>query len=100
MLKGVDLVITNVPGAPVPLYAAGARVDRLLALAPLTGAAANVALFSYLDDLHIGVNMDPAAVREPDRLVAALRAGWDDVLALAAEPRSRTRKRTRAEAAG
>ena len=89
MLKGVDLVITNVPGAPVPLYAAGARVDRLLALAPLTGAAANVALFSYLDDLHIGINMDPAAVTEPDRLMAALRAGWDDVLALApAEPRS------------
>jgi WS/DGAT/MGAT family acyltransferase len=94
MLKGVDLVITNVPGAPVPLFAAGARVDRLLALAPLTGAAANVALFSYLDDLHIGINMDPAAVTEPDRLVAALHAGWDDVLALA--PARRSTKKTKA----
>lgn len=102
MLKGVDLIITNVPGAPVPLYAAGARVDRLLALAPLTGSAVNVALFSYLDDLHIGINMDPAAITEPDRLMAALRAGWDDVLALAPSeraPRSKGRSKAR-KAAG
>ena len=72
-------------------YAAGARLDRLLALAPLTGAAVNVALFSYLDDLHIGINMDPAAVTEPDRLMAALRAGWDDVLALAPPARTRSK---------
>ncbi len=83
MLKGVDLVTSNVPGAPVPIYTAGGRVEALYALGPLTGAAANLTLLSYLDDLHIGVNVDPAAVTEPDRLVAALRAGWDDLLATA-----------------
>jgi WS/DGAT/MGAT family acyltransferase len=83
MLKGVDLVTSNVPGAPIPIYTAGGRVEALYALGPLTGAAANLTLLSYLDDLHIGVNVDPAAVTEPDRLVAALRAGWDEILAVA-----------------
>lgn len=84
MLKGVDLVTSNVPGAPIPIYTAGGRVEQLYALGPLTGAAANLTLLSYLDDLHIGVNVDPAAVTEPDRLVAALRAGWDELLAVGA----------------
>jgi hypothetical protein len=83
MLKGVDLVTSNVPGAPIPIYTAGGRVEQLYALGPLTGAAANLTLLSYLDDLHIGVNVDPAAVAEPDRLVASLRAGWDELLAVA-----------------
>lgn len=81
MLKGVDLVTSNVPGAPIPIYTAGGRVESLYALGPLTGAAANLTLLSYQDDLHIGVNVDPAAVTEPDRLVTALRAGWDELLA-------------------
>jgi diacylglycerol O-acyltransferase len=84
MLKGVDLVTSNVPGAPIPIYTAGGRVESLYALGPLTGAAANLTLLSYQDDLHIGVNVDPAAVTEPDRLVAALRAGWDELLATTA----------------
>ncbi|NLV55164.1 MAG: DUF1298 domain-containing protein [Acidimicrobiales bacterium] len=92
MLKGVDLVTTNVPGAPVPLYTAGGRVESLFAFGPLTGAAVNLALLSYLDDIAIGINMDPAAVTEPDRLVAALRSGWDEVLAVGAPPRRRRRR--------
>jgi len=98
MLKGVDLVTSNVPGAPIPIYTAGGRVEALYALGPLTGAAANLTLLSYLDDLHIGVNVDPAAVTEPDRLVAALRAGWDELLAVAAPvapapaPKAKTRR--------
>lgn len=81
MLKGVDLVTSNVPGAPIPIFTAGGQVEALYALGPLTGAAANLTLLSYLDTLHIGVNVDPAAVTEPERLVAGLRAGWDELLA-------------------
>jgi len=59
-----------------------------------------VALFSYLDDLHIGINMDPAAVTEPDRLMAALRAGWDDVLALAPPEAEAAPRRARGKRKG
>ena len=65
MLKGVDFVTSNVPGVPVPVFFAGAALESQVAFGPLTGAAANVTLVSYLDDLHIGVNMDRAAI--PDR---------------------------------
>ena len=95
MLKGVDLVTSNVPGAPIPIYIAGGQVEALFAFGPMTGAAANLTLLSYLDDLHIGINLDPAAVTEPDRLVAALRAGWDELLAVAA-PASPSRRRAEA----
>lgn len=83
MLKGVDLVASNVPGAPIELFTSGARIDAMFALGPLAGAAINVTLLSYLDRIHIGINVDPAAVTEPDRFVACYRAGWDEVLAMA-----------------
>ena len=37
MLKCVDFVATNVPGAPVPVYTGGARIDRMYAFAPTAG---------------------------------------------------------------
>ena len=82
MLKGVDLVTSNVPGAPIPLFTAGALVDELYAFGPLTGAAANLTLLSYEGDIHIGINVDPAAVTDPALLTDSLRLGWDEVLAL------------------
>lgn len=81
VLRGSDLINTNVPGSPIPLYSAGERVERILAFAPLLGAAVNVSMISYLDELNIGVNMDPAAVHDPDALVESLRLSWDEILA-------------------
>lgn len=80
MLKGVDLVTSNVPGAPIPIFMAGAQLESLFAFGPMTGAAANLTLFSYLGDLLVGVNLDPAAVTDPDLMVDCLRQGWDEVL--------------------
>ena len=51
-----NLVISNVPGPPVPFYAGGGRVTALYPLGPiLEGAALNVTVFSYEDALDIGV---------------------------------------------
>lgn len=82
MLKGVDLVASNVPGAPIPLYTAGAEVTAMYALGPMVGAAANLTLLSYRDDVFVGVNVDPAAVPDPEVLRSCLLEGWDQVLAL------------------
>ena len=59
---------------------AGARMENQIAFGPMTGAAANIALLSYIDELNIGVNTDPAAVPDPDVLRDCLRAGFDEVL--------------------
>lgn len=83
MLKGVDLIASNVPGAPIPIYTAGARIEAMYALGPLSGAAANLTLLSYLDQIHIGVNLDPAAVPDPGVLSDCLVEGWADIGAIA-----------------
>ncbi len=83
MLKGVDFVATNVPGSPVPVYLAGAEVTRLYALAPPSGASANFALVSHNGVCCLGLNVDLAAVPDPDVLAACVVEGFDEVLALA-----------------
>jgi hypothetical protein len=86
MLKHVDFLATNVPGSPVPIYMAGAEIERFWALGPPMGAAVNVSLISHAGTACIGVNMDPAAVRDPNLFLTCLRAGFDDVLSLAPQP--------------
>jgi WS/DGAT/MGAT family acyltransferase len=81
LLKGVDFVTSNVPGAPVPLYAAGAEIVQQFPFGPLSGAAANITLLSWLDQVCIGINLDPAAVVDPDVFHACLGEGFDEVIA-------------------
>jgi len=82
MLKAIDVVTSNVPGAPMPLYIAGSRMQANFGFGPLSGAASNVTLLSYIDELHIAVSTDPAAVPDPELFVECLRDGLDEVAAL------------------
>jgi diacylglycerol O-acyltransferase / wax synthase len=79
MLKGIDFVTSNVPGAPIPIYVAGARLEANFAFGPLSGSAMNITLLSYIDELHMGVNTDRAAVPDPDVLLECLQDGIDEV---------------------
>jgi diacylglycerol O-acyltransferase / wax synthase len=83
MLKCCDFVTSNVPGAPVPVFSAGAKVERLYAFGPPSGAAFNVTLISHTDTCCIGIVIDTTAVPDPDVLVQALRDGFNEVLTLA-----------------
>jgi WS/DGAT/MGAT family acyltransferase len=83
MLRGVDFVTSNVPGPPVTVYVAGARVEAQLAFGPMTGSATSVVLLSYRERAHLGVNTDPAAIPDPDTFVACLRDSFDEICALA-----------------
>jgi len=82
MLKHVDFLASNVPGIPVPIYLAGAPVSGYFAFGPTTGAALNVTLVSYQGTCCVGCNIDTAAVPDPQKLVACLRDGFDEVLAV------------------
>ncbi|HEX5614020.1 MAG TPA: wax ester/triacylglycerol synthase family O-acyltransferase [Acidimicrobiia bacterium] len=82
MLKCCDFLTTNVPGAPVPVYIGGARVERFYAFAPPSGAAVNVALISHCDTCCIGVVTDTAAVPDADVLMECLREGFAEVIAV------------------
>jgi WS/DGAT/MGAT family acyltransferase len=83
MVKAVDFTSSNVPGAPFPVYLAGAKMLAQFPFGPLAGAALNITLLSYQNDLNIGIASDPAAVPDPDVLLTSLEAGFNDILDLA-----------------
>ena len=73
----VDFATSNVRGAGVPLYVAGAKLLENYPVGPLGGVAFNVTLMSYMGSLDVGINIDEAAVESPallrDSLVESLR---------------------------
>jgi WS/DGAT/MGAT family acyltransferase len=85
MLKHVDFVASNVPGSPVPLFLAGARIDRMYAFSPTIGTAFNVTLTSHAGTCYIGINADTAAIPNLAILTDCLSTGFDTVLHLGGE---------------
>jgi WS/DGAT/MGAT family acyltransferase len=87
----VNLVISNVPGSPTPLYCGGAR---LLATYPvsaiLDGVGLNITVFSYLDSIDFGVVGDRDQVQDAWPLIAALRAELDELTSLLPKRRKST----------
>ncbi|MDO8363590.1 MAG: wax ester/triacylglycerol synthase family O-acyltransferase [Actinomycetota bacterium] len=77
----VDFATSNVRGAPVPLYLAGAQLLENYPVGPLGGVAFNLTLLSYDHSLDMGVNIDTAAVTEPDLLRTCLQRAFNDLLA-------------------
>jgi diacylglycerol O-acyltransferase len=48
--------VSNVPGPREPLYVAGARLDGIWSVGPiLEGIGLNITMWSYLDDLNVGM---------------------------------------------
>ncbi len=82
-IRSTDVLASNLPGPPVPLFLAGAAIERLVPFGPRVGSAINVTLLSYENDVGIGVNSDPDAVPDQDALLDCLGAGFEEVLALA-----------------
>jgi WS/DGAT/MGAT family acyltransferase len=75
----VDFATSNVRGAPVPLYVAGARILESYPVGPLSGVAFNLTMMSYCGHLDMGLHSDAAAVQEPDLLAASLAAALNDL---------------------
>jgi diacylglycerol O-acyltransferase len=85
----LDLQASNVAGLPYPAYLAGARIDRMLPFGPLPGCAVMATLLSYAGTCEVGLNIDPAAVTEPELFVDCVEQGVAEVLATAVQPKAR-----------
>lgn len=82
MVKTVDFTTSNVPGAPFPVYLAGAKIEAQIPFGPLAGAAINITLVSYQNDLNIGIASDPAAVPDADVLTECIASAFDELLSV------------------
>jgi diacylglycerol O-acyltransferase len=68
-----NLIVSNFPGPPFPLYCAGARLVAAYPLGPLgLGTALNITVQSYLDTLWFGIVACPDVVPEPETLAAGI----------------------------
>jgi diacylglycerol O-acyltransferase len=65
-----NLVISNVPGPPVPLYFMGAEIKALYPLGPVMhGAGLNVTVMSANGEMHVGVIACRESMPDVDALV-------------------------------
>ncbi len=78
--RTIDFAASNLRGSAVPLYLAGAHIIANHPFGPRTGCAVNVTLLSYCDKVHLGLNIDPAAVTDPDAFMADLSAAYSALL--------------------
>ncbi len=75
-----DVTASNVPGPPIPVYLAGAKVEAMVPMPPPIGAAVFVALLTYAGTASIGVAMDDAAISDRKLLMSCLRGGFEQIL--------------------
>lgn len=80
-----NLVISNVPGPPFPLYVAGARLMGVYPFGPLIeGSALNITVLSNMGNMDIGIIACPEVAPDIDGLVEGIVEGIE-VLRAAAE---------------
>jgi diacylglycerol O-acyltransferase / wax synthase len=68
-----NVAISNVPGPPIPLYLAGAKLKHYYPVSIVThGLALNITVQSYAGSLEFGITACGDIVRKPEALAAAL----------------------------
>lgn len=84
MMKGTDVAATNVPGPPIPVYIAGAKVNAMVPFAPKGGAAMNIAMMTYNGNCELGINLDTAAIYDTAEMVECIEESVAEISALGA----------------
>jgi len=90
-----NAIVSNVPGPPIPLYLAGARVTATYPMGPLIGnTGVNLTVLSQSGGLDIGVIACPDLVDDVEAIAEGFLAGVADLLE-AAGSSARTREGAR-----
>lgn len=87
-LVKVDVAASQVKGLLTPTYLAGAQITRSYGFGPKVSLAAFIGMITHLDTCCIAVHADPAAITEPELFASSLRAGFEEVLSGAGNPKA------------
>ncbi len=75
-----NVTITNVPGPPVSLYAAGARIHSAYGMAPiLDGLGLILVVVSYDGRISIGISSCEQIVPDPDKMAEYFASSLDEL---------------------
>ena len=78
--RAVNMIVTNVPGPPVPVYLLGARMLACYPVVPLMpNEALNIALYSYDGSLFWGFNADWDALPDLHDVVQSVTLGFEEL---------------------
>jgi diacylglycerol O-acyltransferase / wax synthase len=89
-----NLVISNVPGPPIPLYLAGAKLLTFHPLSIVThGLALNITIQTYAGQVDFGIVADPQALPHAQELSDALTQAFEEARTMLAAPTSPAPKR-------
>jgi WS/DGAT/MGAT family acyltransferase len=84
-----NVVVSNVPGPPFPLYLTGARLEAMHPLGPIfDGAGLNLTVMSYLDRIDFGFLGCRELIPDLDVLAAAVPDALGELLKLVDSERS------------
>ena len=76
-----NVLVTNVPGPQVPLYAAGARMVEMFPVVPLAkNQSLSVGVTSYDGGVYFGLNADRDAMPDVDVLAAMIDEAVDEMI--------------------
>ena len=68
-----NVIVSNVPGPPVPLYCGGARLTHAYLLGPLlVGGGLNLTVISYVDSIDVGIVVCPDVVDDAWEIADAM----------------------------
>ena len=79
----INVVVSNVPGPREPLYVAGARMEGIYSVGPiLEGIGLNVTVWSYCDQLNVGVIACREHIADPHEITDGMAAALDELLSI------------------
>jgi diacylglycerol O-acyltransferase len=81
--RAFNLVVSNIPGPPMPLYMLGCELTEVYPIVPLAdGHALSVGMTTVQRDACFGIYADQAALPDADRLAGHIDTAIDELLEL------------------
>ena len=83
-LRSFNVVATNVPGPPFPLFLGPAKLEEIYGLVPLfSHQGLGIVILSYDDSIFFGLVSDPDAVPDAERFSGDVEDAFVELLSLA-----------------